>query len=496
MFILTEKPGVAKEFAAALGGFSYQKGFYTNGRDCITHAVGHVLELYSPEEYDPSLKKWDLNDLPIIPDTMKYKAIVSTKEQLAIIKSCFQKYDSSNLILATDAEREGEFIGALILNYVEFKNYATAKRFWVSSALTQDVILDGLKNAKPLLEYSKYKDAGYARQHADWLIGMNITRLLTLKAGTILTFGRVQTAVLGAIYARCKQVKNFVKEKYFQYEILLEDFSLFLLENGENKLAQRCANYAEQNILPGSNVTITNVETEKKTEHPPKLFNITGLQKYCSQKFKYSPKKTLEIAQSLYETEKCLSYPRTPSTVLGDDNVDLFQEKFNLLSRIYSDLSDDCILANISSSNKRIFNSDKLVDHHALIPLKDISSSASLEQKNVYMAVLERFFTVLKESHIYNLVKITGKQNEHIFTGTVKMVLQNGFKSSSSEDEESELDKLAQRCANFRVPEIGENYEIKDTKVHEKYTQPKKLFTEATLLALMENPKGEEGSLA
>ncbi|MFI3257020.1 MAG: toprim domain-containing protein, partial [Spirochaetales bacterium] len=184
MFILTEKPSVAKEFAHALGGFTYHKGYYSNANDCITHAVGHVLSLFDPEDYDISLKKWDMHNLPIIPSNMQYKEIGETKDQLKIIAQCFKNFDSSDFILATDAEREGEFIGALILDYVGFKNYKTARRFWVSSALTKEVILNGIKNAKPLSEYEMYKKAGYARQQADWLTGINITRLLSIKANT------------------------------------------------------------------------------------------------------------------------------------------------------------------------------------------------------------------------------------------------------------------------------------------------------------------------
>lgn len=498
MFILTEKPSVAKEFAHALGGFTYHKGYYSNANDCITHAVGHVLSLFDPEDYDISLKKWDMHNLPIIPSNMQYKEIGETKDQLKIIAQCFKNFDSSDFILATDAEREGEFIGALILDYVGFKNYKTARRFWVSSALTKEVILNGIKNAKPLSEYEMYKKAGYARQQADWLTGINITRLLSIKANTFLSFGRVQTAILSAIYARDKNIENFKPKPYNQFEVNVGDFSLWLNdENDDIKLAQGCALLlqAENTIIKNTSVFIKDVQTDNKKELPPKLFSLTALQKHCSQKFKYSPKQTLQIAQSLYEDKKCLSYPRTPSSVLGDDNVELFKEKFELLSKEYTELAIDCVQENISAQNKRIFNSAKLVDHHALIPLSVLPSDVSEEQKNVYMAVLQRFFSTIKKEHTYNMIRIKADAKGFLLSANLKMITQEGWKKGIADEEESS--EKAQRCAFSSVPSIAQEYKVLATKKHEKFTKPKNHFTESAILSLMENPRGEndEGKL-
>jgi len=174
MLILTEKPSVAKAFADALG-VTRKDNYYENGEHCIVNALGHLLENYSPEDYDPSLKKWDLDSLPIIPEHVKFKAVEKTKAQLSVIKSCFARRKNDPFLLATDAEREGELIGAEILDFVGFNNYSGAKRFWVSEALTPEVIKKGIEKAKPLAEYKPYRDQGFARQFADWLVGMNLT---------------------------------------------------------------------------------------------------------------------------------------------------------------------------------------------------------------------------------------------------------------------------------------------------------------------------------
>ena len=272
-------------------------------------------------------------------------------------------------MLATDAEREGEHIGALILNYVGFKHYDTAKRFWVSEALTPDVVKKGFENLKSLSNYESYKKAGLSRARSDWLLGINISRLLALSTNTNAFFGRVQTAILGAIYLRDKNIANFKPVPYFQLAVKVQylgtNFEMLFNKNGEDRfatkeqLAQRCANLKQKTL------TVKEIQTERKTENQPQLFNITGLQKYCSNKYHLTPEETLSIAQELYEKLKCLSYPRTPSTVLGDDNVELFRTKFELLSVHYPQLAQRCANKYISPDNKRLFNSAKLQDHHA-----------------------------------------------------------------------------------------------------------------------------------
>ncbi|MDR0731030.1 MAG: DNA topoisomerase, partial [Treponema sp.] len=432
MLILTEKPSVAAAFAQALG-VPKKNGCWENDEHCIVNALGHLLENYAPEDYDPALKKWALDSLPFIPDAIRFKPVENTRAQLAVVKNCFSRHKDAPFLLATDAEREGELIGAEILEYAGFKNYESARRFWVSAALTNEVILEGIKHAKPLSDYASYKDQGYARQAADWLAGMNITRLISLKSGKTLHFGRVQTAVLAAVYDREKTIGGFTPEKYIEVTAILETASplpLKLRNPGNEEFPFRflpgdpLLKELEEKKAAVSSGEITKIEKEKKTVHPPRLFNLTALQKAADRKFSYSPEQSLSIAQSLYEKHKCLSYPRTPSTVMGDENVELVQSIFNRLSPLYTGFSNGADPALIRADNKRVFNSKELEDHHALIPLAPVPEDASTDEKNVFSLVLKQFFTAFKHDYIYHAVALTADIAGFAFLGNAVEVIQ------------------------------------------------------------------------
>lgn len=494
MIILTEKPSVARDIAAALKNFKFVNGIYVNGKDCIISARGHLLSSYEPQEYDPKWQSWNktVQELPIIPEPFLYKENPSTKNVLLQIKDCFKKFDSSEFILATDAEREGEVIGAEILNYVGFSDYSKAKRFWVSEALTPEVVLKGLSQAKPLNEYKSYKEAGFARAKADWLIGINFTRLLTVNMGNkkLFSFGRVQTAILGCIYLRDKNIKNFKPQTYYQLscKVQKDDFSFNLLytKNENNKFNQREELDSIKQTI-GNSLIVKDISSQSKKENPPQLFNITGLQKYCSNKFQLTPQQTLDCAQELYEKHKCLSYPRTPSVVLGDDNVELFKSKFQLISEVFPDLAKKCDVSKISGENKRIFNSAKLTDHHALIPLNKCPETATENERNVYNAVVLRFLQTIMPDCEYDVISITTESNNNIFKGTGRSYKNKGWKSfEKSDEQELETETFPSSLKN------GDELIIIQTDVLEKQTVPKKHFTNASLLSLMENPKAED----
>ena len=495
MLILTEKPSVAAAFAAALGCVK-KDGYFENSNYCVVFAVGHLLTPYEPDDYNPDYKKWNLNDLPIIPEKVIYKIIKETREQLAVIKKCFKEHKNEVFMLATDAEREGELIGAEILSFVGFTDYQKAKRFWVSEALTKEVVLTGIRNAKPLLDYRTYKEQGYGRQQADWLIGMNLTRFISLKSGVTLTVGRVQTAVLGAIYERERQIANFEKEKYLELSARMKGGAEFTVKlvNPENKEYpnrfgenSETVNQAFADCEGAGEGKLTSLKKEKKTVHPAQLFNLTGLQKKAHKAYSYTPEQTLSIAQALYEKHKCLSYPRTPSVVMGDENVKLVKSIYDKLKPVYRSFSEGCDEKKISGDNKRLFNSAELEDHHALIPLDVLPEGVNIEEENVYFLVVESFFTTLKPPYIYNAVKIEMEIGKYLFSGSGVEVLQSGWKKPDKDkegvDEEQSLAGL-QECKNYPVLNIS---------LDEKFTEPKKHYTYATLLQLMENPKNEEG---
>lgn len=486
---------MAAAFAGALG-CTRKDGYFENSNYCVVFAVGHLLTPYEPDDYNSDYKKWNLNDLPIIPDKVVYKIIKETKDQLAVIKKCFKEHKNEPFMLATDAEREGELIGAEILSFVGFADYQNAKRFWVSEALTKDVVLSGIRNAKPLLDYRSYKEQGYARQQADWLIGMNLTRFISLKSGVTLTVGRVQTAVLGAVYERERQIANFEKEKYLELSARMKggaEFTVKLVNSDNKEFPNRFSGNSEtvkqaftdcKNACDGK---LTSLKKEKKSIPPPQLFNLTGLQKEAHKAYAYSPEQTLSTAQTLYEKYKCLSYPRTPSVVMGDENVELVKSIYDKLSPVYGEFSEGSDEKKISGANRRLFNSAELEDHHALIPLEALPKGVSIEEENIYFLVTERFFTTLKASYIYNAVKVEMEIEKYRFSGGGVEVLQSGWKKPDKNKESGEEEQPLTGL------EEGENYPVLKISLDEKFTEPKKHYTYATLLQLMENPKNEEG---
>jgi len=519
MLILTEKPSVAKAFADALG-VTRKENYYENGEHCIVNALGHLLEDYAPEDYNPALKKWSMESLPIIPEQVKYKAVEKTKAQLAVVKSCFSRHKNAPFLLATDAEREGELIGAEILDYVGFSNYANARRFWVSEALTPEVIRKGIESAKPLADYTSYRDQGFARQFADWLVGMNLTRLITLKADKLLHFGRVQTAVLGAVYEREKSISGFIPQPYYEIQAVMKNdflFSVKMINPDNNEHPTRFPDLESvqekffKNSEPAEKGVITSLVKDKKTVQPPQLFNLTALQKEAHKEYGYSPEQTLDIAQALYEKHKCLSYPRTPSRVMGDDNVELVKSIYEKLKTAYAETTARDIpeiMSNadpslISKDNKRIFNSADLQDHHALIPLAPLPESLAVDETNIYLLVFERFFTVFKPPYVYNSVSIDVDINGHKFIGNGIEIIDAGWKNGllNTKPKKSDIETVlnANSDEDEDVPEDysgleqGKEYKVVSIGTLGKKTEPKKHYTFASLLQLMENPRGDDG---
>jgi DNA topoisomerase-3 len=501
MLILTEKPSVSKAFADALG-VPRKDGFYENSEYCIVSALGHLLEDFSPEDYDPALKKWSIEGLPVIPEKFKCKEIEKTKAQLAIVKNCFNRHKNSPFLLATDAEREGELIGAEILGYVGFANYENARRFWVSEALTPEVVRKGVENAKPLSDYKSYRDQGFARQRADWLVGMNLTRLISLKTGKLMHFGRVQTAVLASVNERENSIAGFTPEHFFEVKAALRPDNPFSVRLVNPDNAEFPARFSRDSSLLAEMETakntfktgfITAICKNKKTAWPPQLHNLTALQKEAHKKFGYAPERTLTAAQSLYEKHKCLSYPRTPSRVMGDDNVGLVLSVYRKLLNEYSASSHKTLMDGsdpslISAGNKRLFNSAELQDHHALIPLEPAPAETSEEEKNVYYLVFANFFTALKPPCVYNSVSVDAVISGHKFAGNGIEVIDAGWKTGSQNVEDNE-----EPDEYYSGLESNREYPVTSVVINEKQTEPKKHHTFASLLQLMENPRGDDG---
>jgi DNA topoisomerase-3 len=500
LLILCEKPSVALEFAKTLGcTIMPGKGYYRNDGYVITYCVGHLYQLWQPEQYRSEWKKWSLESLPIHPGgEYRYNKSAGTAAQADAVAGLIKAHSGGEILIATDAGREGELIARIALREAGLKDLSRCKRFWVSEALTAEVIRAGIKAARPLSDYDGIAAQGYARQHADWLVGMNLSRFVTLTGGKEkFSVGRVQSAVLAAIVTRNDKVKRFVETPYNELEITLEDSGgtgiRGVLINPESKKTAfalkspylyQAMDYAK-NHGKNCDLAIT-VETVRKVERPEKLLNLTALQKTAFRRYGYSPDETLEAAQNLYEKYKCLSYPRTPSRVMGDNNVELFREKYRLLAGAYRRWSQFCVPSLIAVSNRHIFNSAALEDHHALIPLAVLPEGTAEKEKNVYELAVKSFFGVCMGDHIWDEARYTITNGPYVYQAAVKELVEAGWKQAFRDEEKEDGITGSKRA------DAG-SCRITGAAVLDKKTSPPKEFQIDSLLAFMERPQaGEE----
>lgn len=495
MLILCEKPSVAKDFAKALN-VSFSSGYFSSkdGSIKITSCLGHLFELAPPDFYDEKYKKWSLSDLPIIPTQYQYLGKKDAKKQIELVSSLL-KSETEKVIIATDADREGELIARLVVEQSGIKNLQNYYRFWASEALTPDVVKKELKNVKPWIQYETLYQQAKARQHSDWLVGMNLSRYVSCGNNRMFSVGRVQTAVLSVIAARNLAIKNFKPKPYHTLtaEIFDKDknqISATLINPKDNKTSfELNDDYLKNAFVNCKNAKINNVDvkTVQKVNHAPELLSTTGLQKLASKLYDLSPNDTLKAMQVLYENHKCLSYPRTPSCVMGDDNVELVKSKFELLKDFYPELSKYSKIEKIDSSNKRLFNSKKLEAHHALIPLAQIPDSATNSEKKVFEIVVKNFFQSLMDDNIIEEKQLIFDIKGYKFKSTISFTKQDGWKVvENNKDLEEQNDIQAVKSFD------EESSQIQNLKLNEKFTTPPKEFTEESILSFMENPKSEK----
>lgn len=483
--ILTEKPSVARDFALALGGGGGgQDGFIENENYVITWAIGHLLAPFDPEDYDSKYKKWSLNTLPIMPEEFKFKAQPKTKKQLDVIKRLLKRSDLDRLIVATDAGREGELIARLIIN--DGRSKLKAYRFWTSAALTKDVIHTELKNIKPLKDYDRLFIAGRARQKADWLVGMNLSRLATLKLNDLFSVGRVQTAVLSMLVERRKSIDAFIPVDYFEFK------AKFKFKHGEvsaywfdpkKKEEQRRRDKREEfdellNNLHQKDATIKVLNQTEKTSYPQGLYSLTELQRQGNILYSFSAAKTLEIAQSLYEKYKCLSYPRTDSKVMAVSSFDMVKGLVYKFKDLYPEHFEKFAAFKVSTKNKTVFDDSRLTDHHGLIPLKDFKGDENSPEGKIYHLVLKRFITNFLENHRYLETDVQIECEKNQFMARGKKIIEMGFKVLEGADREELLPELT----------LNETGILKSGEVESKKTKPPFEYTEASLLYDMTNP--------
>ena len=484
--VIAEKPSVAKSIADVLGALDRQDGYFEGGGYLVSWCVGHLIELAEPESYGDQWKKWTFESLPVNPEHWQYEIKEDTKEQYDVLYGLLHDSRVDEVVCATDAGREGELIFRLV--YEQAGCSKPMKRLWISS-MEESAIREGFENLKPGSDYEHLYHSALCRQEADWLVGINGTRLFTvLYGGKVLKVGRVQTPTLAMLVERESKIMNFKKEQYFMAHILC---------GGVDAATERIDSKTEAEQIAGAcrngQALVTSVVKEEKTVASPKLYDLTTLQRDANRLFGFTAKQTLEYTQSLYEKKLC-TYPRTDSQYLSDD---MEQTAGNVIKAIFSSiLFEENMMFN--PDIKRVLNSKKVTDHHAIIPTMEIAKAdlAALPEteRRILSLVANRLLCATGEKHLYETVKAELTCGGYTFATSGKSVLKNGWKDFEDTFKRSFKTMEDKEQEDKKLPELskGQTFNGVQTKISEHYTTPPKHFTEDSLLSAMERAGSED----
>lgn len=468
--VLCEKPSVARDIARNLGAKNNKNGCLEGDKYIVTWALGHLVTLQTPDKYK-EFSNVSLENLPMIPKYMKTEIIKKTFKQYKIIETAVNRKDVNEVIIATDAGREGELVARYILEKANCKK--KVKRLWISS-VTDKAIKDGFKNLKAGDDYLGLYYSGVARANADWLVGINASRALTLKYNASLNCGRVQTPTLQMVFEREEKIKNFKPREYYTFEAVVDGIRFNCGESEYNFTK------AEKFVSDNKNKTINfdKVEVKIKTSIPKPLYNLTDIQQAASALFGLSPKQTLNIIQRLYESHKVLTYPRTDSRYLTTDMKNTLADRLRAIGGDYKEITAK-LLREKDFNTKRIINNSKVSDHHAIIPTEQKPNYMSLSdtELKIYNLVVKRFLENLLPDYKYEETSYSFKLDNKVFTAKSTKVIQLGFKElSKSEIEDKKI--------SFSTKEFS----LDSLQYNKKQTTPPSYYTEGSLIYAMENP--------
>lgn len=482
--VLAEKPSVGRDIARVLNCTKQGNG-YLEGKDYIvTWALGHLVTLADPEAYDPKYKSWQLEDLPMLPKEFKLVVIPKTAKQFKAVKAQMLRKDVTEIIIATDAGREGELVARWIIDKASVKK--PIKRLWISS-VTDKAIKEGFKNLKDGRKYDSLYSSAIARSEADWIVGMNATRALTTKHNAQLSCGRVQTPTLAMIAKREEEIKQFKPKSYYGLTAITEGIK-WTWQNQKSKDVKTFNEaYIQQLVksLQGEVLQVQKVVKVEKKTYAPGLYDLTELQCDANRIFGFSAKETLSIMQKLYEHHKVLTYPRTDSRYLSSDLVETLPERLKAIAiGPYRGIANQLLKSKIVT-NKSFVDDKKVSDHHAIIPTEQTAllSDLSDKERKIFDLVVKRFLAVLSKPFVYEQTTLTAKISNETFIAKGKRVISQGFKEIyATHDEESD--------DHQNLPLIDEGDVLPITKLIQTTgrTQPPAYFNEGTLLSAMENP--------
>lgn len=494
--VIAEKPSVARDIARVLKCGKNLNGALEGDRYIVTWGLGHLVTLADPEDYDPKYKAWRMEDLPMQPDPFKLEIIKQTSKQYHAVKAQLARNDVSEVIIATDAGREGELVARLILKKAGCRK--PLKRLWISS-VTDKAIREGFACLKDGREYENLYDAAMCRAEADWLVGINATRALTCKYNAQLSCGRVQTPTVAMIARREEEIRNFVPEPYFGLTAKCATPALKLTWKDGKSKSYRSFDRARMEgllkALSGKTGTVDEVKKTPKKTMAPLLYDLTELQRDANKRFNYSAKETLNIMQRLYENHKVLTYPRTDSRYLSADILPTIKERLKACGvGPYRTLAGRLIMQPLPAKPFFVDNA-KVSDHHAIIPTEQYvqMDHMTVDERRIYDLVVRRFLAVLYPPFEYEQTALTVRIGTESFAAQGKVIKNPGWKTvyeNSERDDGEEEGEEEEELRGQKLPDLkkGDILERLDIQMTEGKTKPPAHFNEATLLSAMENP--------
>ena len=483
ILVLAEKPSVGRDIARVLGCKNEKNGYIEGNKYIVTWALGHLVTLADPETYDKKYKSWDMSDLPILPKDLKTVVIKKSAKQFNTVKAQLNRNDVSEVVIATDAGREGELVARWIIEKAHIKK--PIKRLWISSS-TDKAIKEGFTKLKDAKEYNNLYYSAIARAEADWIVGINATRALTTKYNASLSCGRVQTPTLAMILKREDEIRNFKPKDYYTLDILTEKGGNYLKlswhdkNNSTSTFNKEKIENIKKKVL-NKDLKIVDVKKSNKKKYAPSLYDLTELQRDANKMFGYSAKETLSIMQKLYEHHKVLTYPRTDSRYLTDDIVDTLKDRIKAVNT--SEYSKVCmkLLKTKIKPNKSFVDNSKVTDHHAIIPTEErvFLGDLSDKERKIYDLVVKRFLSVLCPPFEYEQTTIKGSCEGETFTAKGNKIIKLGWRENYTVDDNETYDGII----DINVDEV---LKVESVKIENKKTNPPSYLNEATLLTEME----------
>ncbi|MFR1850300.1 MULTISPECIES: DNA topoisomerase III [Clostridia] len=483
ILVLAEKPSVGRDIARVLGCKNEKNGYIEGNKYIVTWALGHLVTLADPETYDKKYKSWDMSDLPILPKDLKTVVIKKSAKQFNTVKAQLNRNDVSEVVIATDAGREGELVARWIIEKAHIKK--PIKRLWISSS-TDKAIKEGFTKLKDAKEYNNLYYSAIARAEADWIVGINATRALTTKYNASLSCGRVQTPTLAMILKREDEIRNFKPKDYYTLDILTEKGGNYLKlswhdkNNSTSTFNKEKIENIKKKVL-NKDLKIVDVKKSNKKKYAPSLYDLTELQRDANKMFGYSAKETLSIMQRLYEHHKVLTYPRTDSRYLTDDIVDTLKDRIKAVNTSeYSKVSMKLLKTKIKP-NKSFVDNSKVTDHHAIIPTEErvFLGDLSDKERKIYDLVVKRFLSVLCPPFEYEQTTIKGSCEGETFTAKGNKIIKLGWRENYTVDDNETYDGII----DINVDEV---LKVESVKIENKKTNPPSYLNEATLLTEME----------